>query len=512
MSQPRHTRRAEPTPVLAQLYSAAHTRELDRLAMQGGLPGFELMRRAGESAFTLLRKRWPSAHRILVLCGAGNNAGDGYVVAALARRSGLAAEVLALKDPETLTEQAAQAYQMALEEGVPIYWADTVLTDTGDIDLIVDGLLGTGTKGAPRGRYHEVIDWVNEHPAPVLALDLPSGVDADTGHVEQAIEASVTLSFIGRKLGLYTGNAADVCGERVFDDLGIEAEVFEQVAAQALLLDHDLLPAMLPPRLPSSHKGHTGLLLVVGGQAGFGGSCIMVSEAAARVGAGLVSLATDALHLAPALARCPVLMVRAVAQGGDLTDLLQGARAIAVGPGLGRSEWGQSLLAAVLESGQATVVDADALHLLHAHYPNLKRDNWILTPHPGEAAAMLGISAAEVQADRLAAAQALWQQRGGVIVLKGNGTLIVDGSGCAHTALCPFGNPGMASGGMGDVLTGIIAGLLVQGLAPADAARTGVLVHAMAADSAAEKYGERGLMASDLASFAHRIVNPSLQG
>lgn len=512
MSQPRHTRRAEPVPLLAQLYSAAQTRQLDRLAMEGGLSGFELMRRAGESAFTLLRKRWPSAHRILVLCGAGNNAGDGYIVAALARRSGLASEVLALKDPEALTEHAAQAYRMALEEGVPIYWADTTLSDSGDIDLIVDGLLGTGTRGAPRGRYKEVIEWVNEHPAPVLALDLPSGVDADTGHVEQAIEASVTLSFIGRKLGLYTGNAADVCGERVFDDLGIDAEIFERVAPQAVLLDHDLLPAMLPPRLPSSHKGHTGHLLVVGGQPGFGGSCIMVSEAAARAGAGLVSLATDGLHLAPALARCPVLMVRAVEKGAQLDDLLEGARAVAVGPGLGQGEWGQSLLAAVLKSERPVVVDADALHLLESCYADLKRDNWILTPHPGEAAAMLGISAAEVQADRKTAAQRLWQQRGGVIVLKGNGTLIVDGDDDAHTALCPFGNPGMASGGMGDVLTGIIAGLLVQGLSPSDAARTGVLVHAMAADSAAEKYGERGLMASDLASFAHRIVNPSHQG
>lgn len=508
MSQARHTRPADPGQPPARLYTAAQTRALDRQAIDAGTDGFDLMCRAGKAAFKALRQHWPKAQRLLVLCGAGNNAGDGYVVAALAARAGLQARIVALKSPQELKHEAAAAVSMAQAEQVPVEQGITALESATDADVVVDALLGTGAKGAPRGSYADAIEWINAQPAGVLSIDIPSGVNADTGQYDTAVSADLTISFIGRKFGLYTGLAADVGGQRLFDDLGLEDALMDQVDCCGRLLDDSIISRCLPPRLPSSHKGHTGHLLVVGGAPGYGGSCIMLSEAAARSGAGLVSLATDAAHLAPALARCPVLMVRGVRSGLEIQDLLESARGVAVGPGLGQGAWGEGLLLAVLEAGLPSVVDADGLHLLKRCHPTLKRDDWILTPHPGEAAALLGISAAEVQADRLGAAQALWQQRGGVIVLKGNGTLIVDGADDQHCAVCPLGNPGMASGGMGDVLGGIIGGLLVQGLAPVDAARAGVYIHALAADKAALALGERGLMATDLASFVHSIVNP----
>ncbi|WP_052365421.1 bifunctional ADP-dependent NAD(P)H-hydrate dehydratase/NAD(P)H-hydrate epimerase [Halotalea alkalilenta] len=509
MSTPLHTRRrSAAVEVPARLHDAAQTRALDREAIAAGISGFELMRRAGAAAFALIRQRWPKARRIRVFCGGGNNGGDGYVVAALASRAGLTVEALAFKSPETLTGEAADAVAMAREAGVAILDGETGLDQPFAADLLVDALLGTGAKGAPRGVYQRAVEAINQDAAPVLAIDLPSGVDADTGMAEQAVNAALTVSFIARKFGLYTGLAADYVGERFFDDLGLDPRLLASGEALGRLLEPAMLAEHLPPRLPSSHKGHTGHLLVVGGRPGYGGSTIMVSEAAARVGAGLVSLATDACHLAAALARRPELMVRGVRSGLEIGDLLEAADAVAIGPGLGQGAWGQGLFDKVLERPGPRVIDADALHLLESRYAGLRRDDWVLTPHPGEAAMMLGCKASQVQADRLAAARELWRRRGGVIVLKGNGTLVVAGENETDVALCPYGNPGMASGGMGDVLGGMISGLLVQGLSPFDAACAGVLVHALAADEAARVGGERGLLAGDLASFARRMVNP----
>jgi len=498
-----------PLAMPSKLYTAEQSRALDQAAIASGVSGFSLMQRAGASAFSLIRSLWPHTKHLLIFCGGGNNGGDGYVVAALAHMAGLDVTTIALKAPEYLKNEAAEAYEMARKAGVEVSVGFEIPPAIETVDLIVDALLGTGITGAPSGEYGVAVQWMNTQDIPVLALDIPTGVNTDTGAVELAVESSATLSFIGRKVGLYTGLSADYCGQRYLDNLGVSKRIMGSKSAVGELQSPDMLESGLPPRLPTSHKGHTGHLLVVGGRQGYGGSCIMLSESAVRVGAGLVSLATDSAHIAPALTRCPELMVRGVQSGSELADLLSQARAIAIGPGLGQEAWGQGLLKAVLEAEKPTVVDADALHLLHAQYAEMKRDDWVLTPHPGEAAMLLGITAGEVQADRLAAGRALWKRYGGVIVLKGNGTLIVNGQDESATCLCPYGNPGMASGGMGDVLGGMIAGLLTQGLLPVEAARLGVLVHALSADLAAHHAGERGLAASDLASFAHYLVNLS---
>ena len=270
-------------------------------------------------------------------------------------------------------------------------------------------------------------------------------------------------------------------------------------------LDKSLLEVWLPPRQRDAHKGDMGHVLIMGGASGFGGAALLASEAAARLGAGKVSLATAPEHVTACLTYRPEVMVHGVRGATGLGDLPNQAGVLVVGPGLGQGAWGQGLLQAALTASRPLVVDADGLNLLATHFSGLRRDDWILTPHPGEAGRLLACGATQVEVDRPAAARALQQRYGGVIVLKGAGTLV---AGPGGMAVCPYGNPGMASGGMGDVLSGMLGALLAQGVPLEKAARVGVVVHALAADLAVRETGERGLLAADLASYARILVNP----
>lgn len=489
------------------LHRAVGVRELDRIAIEEvGIPGFTLMRRAGRAAFRLLQASWPQARRIAVLCGAGNNGGDGCIVAAEAARHGLEVALYLLAPRERLRGDAAAALASALEAGVaPRPWEGELPA----ADVIVDALLGTGLAGPVRDAYREVIEAINRAAAPVLAIDVPSGLCSDTGTVlGAAVLASQTISFIGMKLGLLTGEGRSFAGCLHFDDLQVPAEVLARVPAVCRRLDAGELSAALPPRPRSAHKGGYGHVLVAGGDFGMGGAGVLAALGAARCGAGLVTLATRPEHLAGAMARAPEVMTHAVSSGQELQPLLGRPSTIVVGPGLGRAPWGEQLLYHARKSGKPLVVDADGLNLLAA--AGLQRAEGegprVLTPHPGEAARLLGVSVAEVQRERLAAARELSRRSGAVVVLKGSGTLVDDGSGTP--ALCPRGNPGMASGGMGDVLSGVIGALLAQGHAPTSAAQLGVLLHGLAADRAAAE-GERGMLAGDLLPWLRRLVNPA---
>ncbi|OLO07724.1 bifunctional ADP-dependent (S)-NAD(P)H-hydrate dehydratase/NAD(P)H-hydrate epimerase [Salinicola sp. MH3R3-1] len=486
------------------LYLADQVRELDRRALEAEGDSFALMRRAGESAYDTLRARWPQLRRLCVLCGGGNNGGDGYVIAALAVADGLMVDLVALKPVAELEGSARKAAALAAEAGVvPVAWEDGL---TLDGELMIDAMLGTGAQGAPREPYDAAIAEVNASGCPVLAIDVPSGVDVDTGHVEaEAIKATLTITFIGDKFGLHTGAALDVVGEVIHATLGVDPLRHGDIVPVAWRQDRQDLATALPPRSPNSHKGSHGHVLVVAGAPGMGGAALMTSEMAARVGAGKVSLATDAAHVSASLTRFPEIMARGVRGAPDLEPLVEAADILAVGPGIGSDAWGQAALQSVLAAGKPCVVDADALNLLARDATQRRRDDWILTPHPGEAGRLLGISTAEVQQDRRCAVVALQRRWGGTIVLKGAGTLVYDGE---RLTLCPFGNPGMASGGMGDALTGIIAGLVGQLSSLGEAARVGVLLHALAADAAALDGGERGLLATDLASYARTLANP----
>ncbi len=487
------------------LYRAEQVRSLDRTAINDhGIAGMTLMERAGAAAFQLLRKRWPQAQDITVVCGAGNNGGDGFVVARLARAAGMDVQLLQLGNPEKLQGDALTAADAWRTAGGVIIPFETL---PRRCDLIVDAVFGTGLEREVSGGWRTAIELINRHQAPVLAIDIPSGLNADTGAVlGVAVRAQATISFIGLKQGMFTGAGPEQCGDVSFDGLGVPAVIYSQEILSARRVDWRQQSTLLTPRSRSAHKGDFGHLLLIGGDLGYSGAVRMAGEAAARSGTGLISIATRPHHAALLTVQRPELMCHAVDDVKQLSPLLRRATVVAIGPGLGRSEWSLRLLGRALESRLPLVVDADGLNLL-AQDPTC-RDDWILTPHPGEAARLLDCTTGEIECDRFAAVTRLQERYGGVIVLKGAGTLI-KGASSRPIALCTEGNPGMASGGMGDLLTGIIGSLLAQGFDAEDAACMGVSLHGAAADQAAGKDGERGMLASDLLPEIRRLINSS---
>jgi hydroxyethylthiazole kinase-like uncharacterized protein yjeF len=486
------------------IHTAAQVRELDRHAIEDlGIPGYALMTSAGEAALTTLRSYWPAAQRVVVLCGPGNNAGDGYVLARLARSRRLDVTVIALSDPQALRGDAQKAWQdFAAEGGSVRPWSDDCCDNA---EVIVDAIFGIGLSRPIESSMAAKIARVNESSAPILALDIPSGLNADTGEIlGVAIHAERTLTFLGLKQGFYLGDGPNCTGVIMFDDLDLSVAALAHAQPSAMRISEDALARLLPRRRRTTHKGQQGHVLVIGGGPGMAGAARLAGEAALRVGAGLVTVATRPENVAAILAQRPELICRGIESGADPQSLIDRADVIAVGPGLGQDTWAQSVANRAVQSDIPTVIDADALNLL-AQSP-CKGEQRILTPHPGEAGRLLGISTAAVQSDRVSAARQIMERYGGTVVLKGAGTLVVERD--ALPSICDQGNPGMASPGMGDVLTGVIAGIAAQTAELAEAARAGVLVHAMAGDMAARR-GERGLLASDLFTYLPTCVNPT---
>jgi NAD(P)H-hydrate epimerase len=487
------------------IYSAAQVRALDAWEIEKRrVPGYTLMTRAAEGALKILRARWPQARRIAVVCGGGNNGGDGYALARLARAAGLEALVFAATPPDKLTGDALRAQEdFVAAGGLAHPFAAEALAGS---DVIVDGLLGTGAKGPPRPEALSVIRAINAARRPVLALDIPSGVDADTGGVHEAVRAELTVTFVAFKSGLFLGDGPEHAGVTLLDDLGVVAPATPQFAPLMKRIDESELAAALPRRRRDTHKGTNGRVLVVGGGPGMPGALRMAGESAFRVGAGLVTVAGHPDNLVAVTASRPEL-IYLPATTASLETVLNAADVVAVGPGLGQTDFGRLMWSIVSRATVPAVVDADALNLL-AQDPVKLSSEWILTPHPGEAARLLGTDTRAVQSDRLGAVRALHARYGAVTVLKGAGTLVASGPVDApEIHICERGNPGMATAGMGDVLTGVISGLRAQIHDSAIAARVGVLVHALAGDSAAQG-GQRGLIASDVIAELRGWVNP----
>ena len=486
----------------ANIYSVAAVRETDRTTIEDhGVPGYTLMSRAGAAAVREAQQRFPQAARWQVVCGAGNNGGDGYVVARLAAQAGIVVSVLTLVDPDKLNGDAATAWgDFVAEGGIVMPWSGEL---DAEADLLVDGILGSGLEREVGGEFASAVAAINSHPAPVLALDIPTGINGDTGRVlGSAVRADTTVTFVGLKAGLFLGDAPDHCGEICFAGLDIPDEYRDGIAPAYRRIDETLLVQALAPRARGAHKGDFGHVLVVGGGEGMPGAARLAAEAALRTGAGRVSIATHPSHAAMLVATRPELMSHAVTGKAELKPLLEKADVIVFGPGLGQSVWARGLYELVVQADQPAVWDADALNLL-AEDRGAAR-NRVITPHPGEAATLLGCSAADVQADRPAALASLAEQFGGIVVLKGSGSLISSNS---VPYVCTSGNPGMASPGMGDVLTGIVTALIAQGLDPGPAAAIGVEIHARAGDRSA-RGGERGMMASDLMAELRVVLNP----
>ncbi len=485
------------------LYSNAQIKQLEQLAaQQHDITEYELMQRAGAAAYDILKRAWREAETVTVCCGTGNNGGDGFVLAKLAKDDGKSLNIWYLGDLECLSEAAQDALQACRAVGIEPqpYNKESI---TGDV--LVDGLLGTGLNAPLQDDWAHLVQAMNDHDAPILALDVPSGIHGDTGAVMGcAIKADVTVTFIGMKQGLVTGAAADLCGEIRCDDLGIPEEAFYDVVPQGEIMELAACQRPLKARHAHAHKGDFGHVLVIGGDYGMPGSVRMAGEAAMRVGAGLVSVATRPEHMAVISGTRPELMFTEVQAREDLNDLLAKVDLVLIGPGLGHSSWSHSLMETVLQCRKPLIVDADGLNSLAKMQLSLQRNNWVLTPHVGEAARLLDVSTQEILMDRYSACRKIQKRYGGVCVLKGAGTIITADATAAQ--VCIGGNPGMATAGCGDVLAGVIAGLVAQGLTTLDAAKLGVVVHAYAGDRAAAA-GERGLMAMDLMPHLRKLVN-----
>lgn len=498
-----HTVKKNPESIPHSIWHADDLRHAEKEAADSlGITLYELMQRAGEAAFNVARTAYPESSHWLILCGHGNNGGDGYVVARLAVAAGIHVTLLALESDKPLPEEASAAREAWLNAGGVIHATDIVWPE--EIDVIIDGLLGTGLRSAPRDPVATLIARANAHSAPVVALDIPSGLMAQTGTTPGAvIQAAHTVAFIALKPGLLTGKARDVTGTLHHNALGLESWLAGQ-ETHVSRVEASLLAQWLPPRRPTSHKGDHGRLVIIGGDHGTAGAIRMTGEAALRCGAGLVRVLTRIENSAPIITARPELMVHELTPQ-SLEESLEWADVVVIGPGLGQQAWGKQALQKVENFRKPMLWDADALNLL-AINPD-KRHNRILTPHPGEAARLLNCSVAEIESDRLLSARRLVKRYGGVAVLKGAGTVVASDEALG---IVDAGNAGMASGGMGDVLSGIIGALLGQKLPLYDAACAGCVAHGVAADKLAARYGTRGMLATDLFCTLRRVVNPDV--
>jgi NAD(P)H-hydrate epimerase len=492
-----------------QIYSTEQVRAFDRRAIDDlGIDSFELMQRAAGAALEFLTAQWPTAKSLLIYCGAGNNAGDGYVLAALAANEGLSAEVIAVVDPAALSGDAEKALKLAREAGVRIApFASGALHESADV--IIDALLGSGLARDVGGQLAEAVAEINAGSQPVLALDIPTGLDGDSGAIRgTVVRADATITFVGLKSGLYLGHGPACRGRLEFSALGLPPSVYEGARTFLHRLDASDSRSLLKPRSRTSHKGLNGRVLIVGGAAGMAGAARLAAEAALRAGAGLVHAAVAPSSVGIVMADRPEIMCLPVDRPEDIASLVQAVDVIVVGPGLGRDSWGRQLAEAVLGVDKPLVVDADALNYLSEN--RRRRGHWVLTPHPAEAGRLLGWSTADVQAARYDAAAALASNFEAVAVLKGACSLVAELSDRKEifVSVCDYGNPGMATGGTGDVLAGLIGALVAQFGCSRHTAELGVLIHALAGDDAAAD-GERGLVASDLLPHIRRRVNPS---
>jgi ADP-dependent NAD(P)H-hydrate dehydratase / NAD(P)H-hydrate epimerase len=489
--------------VKTPVYQVEQIRELERLADERfGISGDVLMARAGKAAFDFMSRRFANVKRVVIFCGGGNNGGDGYVLATLASERGINVEIFQVGDASHLSSAASNAKLQCEKLNIPMSLFQDK-TDLHNPDLIVDAICGIGAKSLMREEVMLAQEAINRAGIPVFSLDIPTGVDADNGRIlGSAIKATATISFIGLKLGLLTGNGASYSGELAVNDLQLPVDLMNYVTPVAEKIHLSSYQQYLKPRLRDWHKGLSGHVLVVGGAAGYSGAARMAGMAALRVGAGLVSIATDPANASTMNIECPELMCHAVQRAQDLQPLIDKATVIILGPGLGQSDWANALWQQVMKTDLPIVVDADALNIL-AQHPQVS-EQWVLTPHPGEASRLLKQTTEATQQDRLLAVKELARHYGGTIVLKGAGTLVAAPN--RLPGICDKGNPGMATAGMGDILSGVIGGLIAQGIPLGEAAHLGVVMHAVAGDMAA-KDGERGMIATDLLPYLRRLGN-----
>jgi ADP-dependent NAD(P)H-hydrate dehydratase / NAD(P)H-hydrate epimerase len=499
-----------------KLYSVDSVVRLEQVAIhQFGIPAYELMKRAGEAVFNVVASKYSQHKKILVLCGAGNNAGDGYVVASLAKQAGFDVWVISLTDPQTLKNEARLAYEDWLTVGENTH-ADLSLIDKSD--LIVDALLVTGLTRPVSAEWAELISVVNDSANPVVSVDIPSGLFANTGVISgsgasDAIRADVTVSFIGLKRGMFTAQAGDVCGEIIFSDLGLPDEVYQQVKCDARLIKQ-VNRSLLAKRKASSHKGCFGHVLIAGGNEGMPGAVILAAPEA------MIKTCVADLDAGSDTGLQDGCSVEVLFKQGFISKVTH----VAVGMGLGQDDWSLKVLQHCVQLHKPMLIDADGLNVLakHRSITSMLSSSaaFVITPHPGEAGRLLSssllsssqtVSTANIQSDRFEAVKklrALFPDKTScTVILKGSGTLIFDGT---MINVCALGNAAMAAPGMGDVLSGIVIALMAQvgddsEETACDIAELAVCLHASAAGLVAGDK-TRGLLASDVIEVLPKVL------
>jgi ADP-dependent NAD(P)H-hydrate dehydratase / NAD(P)H-hydrate epimerase len=505
-----------------KIVTAAQMQALDRRTITDAhIPGLTLMERAGTGVVTAMEHVYgPLANkRVTILCGKGNNGGDGFVVARLLRRKQARPSVLLFAHAKDLQGDAARMYRRFVPGAGSAFFhanpkTDRIRSQLQSADLAVDAMFGTGLSAPVAGAYKTAIDLLNdlsaEKQCPVVAVDLPSGIHADTGAVlGAAVRASLTVTFGLPKIGLYLGEGIDHAGKVRIVDIGIPPSYTAAVESHVALITSDRVRQLLPLRLPSAHKGTFGHAAIIAGSIGKSGAAAMATTAALRIGTGLVTVATPA-SLNPVLEAklleamtvpMPETEENTLASSGleQLVSFANARSAVAIGPGLTTHPDTTRLILALLRRLEKPfVLDADGLNAVSEKTALLNACKCcpILTPHPGEMARLEKTSAQSVNADRIGTATRFAEHHGVILVLKGARTIVARPDG--HVAICPTGNPGMATAGTGDALTGIIVGLLAQQLSPWDAACAGTYLHGLAGDLAADELGQAGMLAGDL--------------
>lgn len=486
-----------PLPV----HSTQQSIELEDLVKRDyGISGYELMRRAGRGAFSKFQELWPQCRKIAVICGAGNNGGDGYVFASEALGAGFDVEVRFASDPKTKdARMAREEYQNCGGRLVP----DRFDSECSEFDVVIDALLGIGLNKQISGRMADVVNAVNQTAKRVMSLDVPTGVDSDSGALAgPAIRADTTVTFISPKIGLLSLPASELVGHLFIDTLDVPKDAYAKVGNVAHLVDSNEFGPKIPIRKSAAYKSSVGQVLIIGGSESMEGAALMAAQAAYRAGAGLVSIATVSGRSVLLPHQAPEIRVYKVTEISELEKLIEIHDVIGIGPGLGLSDNARKFVEIVGQSDKRIVVDADGLTALAE--TGLAGNNWILTPHLGEAARLLGVTTDMIRNERLNTASKIVERYGGVCVLKGQNTVIAS---MEDNWICARGNPGMATAGMGDVLTGVICGIWGAGTSMAAAARAGVWIHAVAGDESAADQGQVGLMATDLLPGIRRNLN-----
>jgi ADP-dependent NAD(P)H-hydrate dehydratase / NAD(P)H-hydrate epimerase len=497
--------------------TAETMQQLDRQTIeQYGVPGLELMERAGRHVAETVTTRFAGSgnRSALIFAGKGNNGGDGFVVARLLAGSGWSASLVILTSPEEFTGDAKKNLDRIPPSVSTLLFSETskdkLLKLAKDNDVIIDAIFGTGLKSAPSGIFAEAVEVINSSGKPVIAVDIPSGVDATSGKTcGVAVRAGITVTFGSAKLGhiLYPG--AEFAGEIIVTDIGIPAELLAK-APFVEYIDKEFASTLIKRRKKTAHKGSYGHTLIIAGSCGKSGAAAMAANSAMRSGAGLVTLAVPCcIHPVVELKTTEAMTVPlketpggtlALKSLAELRELLAGKEAVAIGPGLGLHEETKKVAREIVSTaGVPLVIDADAINAVAEDLSCLKASAspaLILTPHPGEMARLTGVSITEIESDRIKAAGSFARGHNCHLLLKGARTVIAAPDG--RVAINGSGNPGMASGGMGDVLTGVIAALLGQGYEPFDACCLGAFCHGFSGDMAEEEKGEIGMIATDV--------------